>query len=135
PETGWAVWIGHYKRDKWKGYWGSNPFLYLSDNDKRRRPGKEATFFNSHISTQVIGELFIHVIRSPARSFIDGWRFSPPHKGTLFRIWPPSGVSIAWPARTMTDHDADYVASALFLFLQERGRLAALRDAGQASSP
>jgi hypothetical protein len=58
------------------------------------------------MSTQVIGQLFIQIIRSPARDFIRGWRFSTPDKGALYRIWPPTGFSIPWPGRTMTDHDA-----------------------------
>jgi hypothetical protein len=123
PLQGWTVWIGHYVRSKWVPYWGSTPFLYLSsEQEKIRGAHKRATCYNSHISTQVIGQLFIHVIRSPARSFVNRWRFSTPHKGALFRIWPPANASINWPTRTMTDWDADYVASAMKTFLDDRTR-------------
>jgi hypothetical protein len=125
PERGWVVWIGHYARSRWVPFWGSSPFLYLSKQQERRaRADVRATHFNSHISTQVVGQLFIHVIRSPARSFVEGWRFSTPDKGALLRIWPPGGASIAWPGRTMTDRDADYAATSLKTFLEDRARAA-----------
>jgi hypothetical protein len=75
---------------------------------------------------QVVGQLFVQIIRSPARDFIGRWRFSTPDKGSLFRIWPPAGFSIRWPGRTMTDRDADYVTTALRDYLmrivEARGR-------------
>jgi hypothetical protein len=64
--------------------------------------------------------MFIHVIRSPARGFIERWRFTLPHKGSFFRIWPPTGVSIVWPGQFMTDGDADYVAGAMYNFIMDR---------------
>jgi hypothetical protein len=121
PVTGWVVWIGAYQRVRWPPHWVSTPFLYLSPKQEARRSSNlAATHFNGHISTMVIGQLFIQVISSPASHFINRWRFSVPHKGTLFRIWPPSGVSINWPSQIMTDQDADYVASAMYNFLMDR---------------
>ena len=38
---------------------------------------------------------------------IEKWKFSPPDGGSLFRIWPPSDVSISWPGQIMTDRDAE----------------------------
>jgi hypothetical protein len=122
PLQSWAVWIGAYKRNRWSAHWISSPFLYDSPKQEARRGSNiAATYYNSHISTQVIGELFIQVIRSPSRS-LQRWRFSPPDKGTLFRIWPPSEVSINWPGKVMSDRDADYVAGAMYFFLLEVGR-------------
>jgi len=71
--------------------------------------------------------LFIQVINSPARRFVERWRFDLPDKGSFFRIWPPSNVSINWPGQFMTDRDADYVTGALYNFLMDRtaGLLAA----------
>ena len=113
PEHGWGVWIGHYVRNKWVPHWGSNPFLILPDAKAEELAGSPATYFNGCASTQVIGQLFIHVIRSPKRDFVTRWRFAPPNNGTLFRIWPRSKISINWPGKTMTDRDADYVSGAI----------------------
>jgi hypothetical protein len=120
PIDSWVVWIGHYIRHHWQPYFGSVPFLYLSPKQEARRTNERATYYNSNISTQVIGQLFIQVIRSPARDFIKRWRFATPDKGTLTRIWPPAPFSIAWPTRTMTDRDADYTVGALKNFLEDR---------------
>ncbi|MGJ4954948.1 hypothetical protein ACQR1H_04855 [Bradyrhizobium sp. HKCCYLRH2015] len=115
PAHGWAVWIGAYLRVSWPTHWGSSPFLYLSPKQEARRGANlAATFYNSHSSTQVIGSLFIHVLRSPAHDYIETWKFSPPDGGSIFRIWPPSDVSISWPGTIMTDRDADYVATDLY---------------------
>jgi hypothetical protein len=118
PLQGWTIWIGNYVRDKWVPHWGSMPFLVVS-NKQALRMGSDrtATYYNSHVSTQVIGQLYIQVIRTPSREVIDRWRFTLPEKGSFFRIWPPSGISISWPGRVMTDRDADYVMGALYEFL------------------
>jgi hypothetical protein len=121
PPDGWVVWIGPYLRVKWVPYFMSFPFLYDSPKQELRRGANvRATHFNSHITTQVVGKMFIHVIRSPARNFVNRWRFTLPHKGSLFRIWPPTGISIVWPGRFMTDRDADYTAGAMYAFIMDR---------------
>lgn len=122
PRRGWSVWIGHYVRAQWQPFWSSTPFFYGSEKQIARFPDLRPRFYNSHISTQVVGQLFIHVIRSPAIKFINNWRFTTPDRGSVFRIWPPSEISLNWPGTTMTDRDADYVASAMATFLSERGR-------------
>jgi len=124
PERNWGVWIGRFVipfafwlpcigHPKWE----SHPFLLLSDTVAARRPNKIATYFNSQSSTQVIGELFIHVLRSPMPTLIPRWRFSPPNGGTIFRIWPRTATSIVWPQRTMTDLDAVCTANAFMNFV------------------
>jgi hypothetical protein len=121
PARGWAVWIGPYLRVNWPTHWGSSPFLYLSPKQEARRGNNlVATFYNSHASTQVIGSLFIHVMRSPAHDYIENWKFSTPDGGSVFRIWPPSDVSASWPGKIMSDRDADYVVTGLYRDLMDR---------------
>jgi hypothetical protein len=124
PEQNWGVWIGRFVSDvrkpeseRYHPKWESHPFLLLPDKQAARRPNKEATYFNSQASTQVIGELFIHVLRSPMPNLIPRWKFAPPNGGALFRIWPRSEVSIIWPQQTMTDMDAVYTANAFMNFM------------------
>jgi hypothetical protein len=124
PKNGWAVWIGHFQSDRSKPeterynpLWESHPFLLLPDRVAARRPNKRATFYNSQASTQVIGQLLIHTFRSPMPNLIPRWRFAMPNRGTLFRIWPPSQISIAWPSTSLSDVDAIYVANAFMNFM------------------
>jgi len=132
PPKGWVVWIGCYSRGDWLPYWISTPWRWLFKHEEFQVAKIPVTHFNSHISTQVVGKLFIHVISSPGRDFIKGWRFSTPNKGALFRIWPPTSISINWPPQVMTDRDADYAAGALYFFLLERGRMMFERATGAA---
>jgi hypothetical protein len=124
PPEKWGVWIGRFLTDKKKPEseryhpkWESHPFLLLPDSQAARRPDKKATFFNSHTSTQVIGELFIQILRSPMPDLIPRWRFATPNGGTLFRIWPRTETSIVWPQQTLTDIDAVYTANAFMNFM------------------
>jgi hypothetical protein len=120
PAQGWGVWIGHYERKNWKPEWLSRPFLLLPDRQYARRAGREASYFNSNGTTQIINKLFIQVIHSPHPRLIERWRFSTPEggplSGSLFRIWPPSEVSIGWgPPKALTDRDADVASNAVMV--------------------
>jgi hypothetical protein len=117
PPINWAVWIGSYARQNWKAEWVSRPFLLLPTVLAKRRSSPHATHFNSHVTTQVIGKLFIHVAHTPMPTFIERWRFAPPQGGALFRIWPRPAFSIKWPARALTDNDAAYTSNAITEFI------------------
>jgi hypothetical protein len=119
PEKGWGIWIGHYERVRWKPEWISRPLLVLPHERAIKRPSREATFFNGHTSTQVVGKLFIQITRTPDPVIIDLWRFAVPERGTLFRIWPAAQYSIKWPGRTLTDRSADFIATAFVAYLKE----------------
>lgn len=121
PEEGWGVWIGHYERKDWVPHWISTPFLLLPDAITAMRVDRRATYYNSHVSTQIIGKLFIQIIRSPMPNLITRWRFSPPERGLLYRIWPRTNTSVVWPPRAISDRDADYIAGAFKAFLERAG--------------
>jgi hypothetical protein len=116
PPRGWGIWIGHYDRKDWRPEWISHPLRILDGKNAKCGAGKPVTRFNSQSTTQVIGKLFIQIIRCPVVGVVEGWRFAAPHSGTLFRIWPPNGYSIVWPGLPMTDIDADRTATAFFNF-------------------
>jgi hypothetical protein len=124
PEKNWGVWIGRFVSDsnkpeseRYHPKWESHPFLLLPDRLAAKYPNKIATYFNSQSSTQVIGEFFVHILRSPMPNLIPRWKFALPNRGTLFRIWPRTETSIVWPQRTMTDLDAVYVANAFMNYM------------------
>jgi hypothetical protein len=127
PPEGWAVGIGNYIRDEWPGYWVSHPLLIIPDHLAAGRDDKRATYYNSHVSTQVIGQLFIHVLHSPMPGLATKWKFRTPDGGTLSRIWPLTGYSIRWPLNPITDRDADYAANAFheMVLAGQRRRFAA----------
>lgn len=117
PTRGWAVWIGHFERRRWTPEFVQWPFQVSGQEEARRRRHQTPTYYNSNSLTQVVGNLFVHVMHCPSRVFVERWRFALPDDGTLYRIWPPSGHSIKWPGRTLTDHDAAVAANAVRDFL------------------
>jgi hypothetical protein len=122
PVRGWGVWIGHYIRHKWVPEWVAVPFLLLPNGAVNKLPKRDATYFNSCASTQVIGKLFVHVIHTPMPDYVTIDRFSLPDKGTLFRIWPPAGSSFKWPDRALTEKDADTAADTVAARMREAER-------------
>lgn len=124
PKRSWAVWLGRYQRNIWRGEWISRPFRLLPRGTNDEKLGRPVSHFNSGSITQVIGEVLIHVLHAPDQRLIRDWRFSAPQGGPLsapfFKIWPPSGHSIVWPSRLLLDGDADHIAIALSRFLNRR---------------
>jgi hypothetical protein len=118
PEAGCGVWIGRYERSKWEPCWLCTPMLIHPKGRASSPHGSPASYFNSYVSTQVVGSLFIHVLRTPMPLIIQKFRFPSPVAGKLRRIWPPSQYSIAWPPRVMDDHDADLAADAVISFMR-----------------
>ena len=126
PVRGWGVWIGHFDRIDWIPEMVSRQALLLPNKLAERRASREATYFNSNATTQVVGKLFIHVMHSPMPNLVTRWRFHLPQGGTLFRIWPPAATSINWPGRPLTDIDADSASDqfAAFVMNVARNRIA-----------
>ncbi len=119
PQTCWKVWIGNYDRKNWNGYNSSHPFLFLDGPENRNRLGEKVTTFNGQVSNQVVGKLFIQVMRTPVSRLIEKWRFDERANDKLRVIWPVSPYSIVWPPPVMGDRDADYVSSAYSIFLRD----------------
>lgn len=126
PASRWGVWIGYYERKKWVPEWIGRPLSILPEERFAKRSSRVPTHFNSNATTQVIGRLFIHVIHTPMPGLIERWRFSLPHGGSLFRIWPAAEYSINWPGQVMTDKDADVAATAFAMRVVETARKGAL---------
>jgi hypothetical protein len=124
PKNGWGVWIGHFvsnklkpERERFHPLWAAHPFALSPKDLPPGRMYQEATSYNSQVSTQVIGKLFIHTLRSPMPNLIPRWKFALPDRATLFRIWPPTQTSIVWPGRRMSDLDAIYTDNAFLNFI------------------
>jgi hypothetical protein len=121
PLKNWAVWIGHFERDKWIPEWVSRPFRVLFDKVAIKRASRETAHFNSNSSTQIVGKLLIHVVHVPHPQFIERWRLSTPSGAPLFRIWPPITTSFPWPHEALTDRDADHVCDVLARWVKDVG--------------
>jgi len=113
----WGIWIAHYRAASAPMLWLSVPFLVLPDHVVARRPDRRATYRNSHATTQIIGQLLIHVVSSPHPRLASMFRFHLPRGQALFRIWPPRLYSINWPTGTIDDGSASYISAAVRTFI------------------
>ena len=122
PVNGWSVWIAHYiPGPNAPMIWSATPFLVLPDHVVAKRPDRRATYYNSQVNTQILGQLLIHVIRSPHPRLARMFRFKLPKRQALFRIWPPSEFSIDWPRGTIDDRSASYIGYAMMEFMTRDG--------------
>lgn len=122
PKKGWSIWIAHYRQLNFPMLWFSSPFLVLPDQVVARRRDRRATYYNGHASTQIIGELLIHVIRSPHPRLATMFRFHLPPRQAILRIWPPIVYGLRWPAGTIDDASASYIAEAVKGFMMRTPR-------------
>ena len=121
PERGWKIWIGNLERKESAVYYAAHPF-HVIHGKSTKVLGQPVDCFNGQATTQVVKNLFIHIIRSPMPSIVRLWRFEPSVAAKLRVIWPISSYSIAWPPPAMTDRDANYVATAFFAFIDRKTR-------------
>lgn len=123
PSRNCWIWIGHYERGtNWNTHWLHNPMLLLPRPKDQGRFGEPATEFNSSASTQVFGNLFLHVIHTPMNKLISIHRFADSVEGKLRKIWPVTPGQIRWPPDAMDDREAKYVSGALVRTVQNLSR-------------
>ncbi|MEX2615944.1 MAG: hypothetical protein WD767_07600 [Alphaproteobacteria bacterium] len=108
PEKGWAVWIGYFPRETFEPKYFTAPFLYVRPEILAKRVSTRANYFNSAITTLVIGLLFIQVLWAPKRFGVHDIIYPVfPEGGMLQRIWPPNKYSLKWPPAHLSTLDAN----------------------------
>jgi len=108
----WRVWIGRYAGNRPDELWITTPALLLPDRIVRRKKSRAATYYNSQAATYVLGELLIHLLRSPDTLGVRLFQFHPAVRWKLRPIWPPTGLSIVWPTAGLSAAEGLFVARA-----------------------
>jgi hypothetical protein len=121
PKAGWSIWLAHYRQSNAPLLWFASPFLVLPDHIAAQRQDRRATYYNSQASTQIIGELLIHVLRSPHPRLARMFRFHLPDRQAIFRIWPPTLYGLRWPVATLDDASVSYIGEAAKEFMMRNG--------------
>jgi hypothetical protein len=110
----WKIWIGKYVRQKWKGYWVHNTVPILGEDDVPRRTDLGVDLPNTQSTTAVLGQLYVHALSSAVRSVVRKQSMVREDLGVLPLIWPIKRSPLSWPPpRSLTDQEADSVATAL----------------------
>jgi hypothetical protein len=108
------IFIGHYKKDKWLAVWAHTTIPIASENHVPLRSSFGVDIPNTQTTTFVIGKLYIHLVSSDISSLVRKYRIVGDMRDLIYNIHPVRQSPLAWPPpRTMTDLDADNIASAL----------------------
>jgi hypothetical protein len=74
---------------------------------------------NTQVTTFVVGELYVHVMSSVDQDSIKGWATRLSHaERRLVSVLPATESFVAWPPRSLTDRDADAIASAFHRYVE-----------------
>jgi hypothetical protein len=115
PKQNWRVWIARYQRYRWVSQWFhfTVPILEAEEIPKPGDPDYRSP--NTQTTTFVIGELYVHVMSTFGRSeIVDRWVWPIGSRPAtlLAQIWPRRESVITWPTDSLTNGDADFIASA-----------------------
>lgn len=131
PSNDCVIVIGRFKRDRLPMHWLNLPMNFLWGKENWGRLGEPTTEFNSAATTQVIGELLIHVIHAPKlRRILKRFNFPPQISRKLRLVWP-AGNAFDWPPDTLSDAEAHLVANGLYGQINRAARrILACRQSG-----
>jgi hypothetical protein len=105
----WKIWIGDHERGKWPGLLAHFAVPISSPKHVPEIMDNGIPRPNTQTMTFVVGRLYVHVCSSVTDVFED-WRLSRPYM--LAQIWPIRRNIVVWPPKTISDRNADQIASA-----------------------
>lgn len=112
PSHGWGIWIGACPQNTRRLSWQSSAYLVKPSrllHDINAAP----KYYNGQSSTMLIGKLLIQVVRGPIGASFNRWNFQLVDGGQLFKIWPPSSLSIKWPPKTLSIREVNMTISSV----------------------
>jgi hypothetical protein len=115
PSEGWRIWIATYQRYKWPGRWVHLVVPVLEAKDVPSSALADYPPPNTQTTTFVIGELYVHVMSTSGNPDIVSrwvWPAASRPGRLLIQIWPARESIVAWPSESLTDGDADFIATA-----------------------
>ena len=122
PKSGWRIWIGRYKRDRWSLHWTHHALTISSEKEVlQRTPGSGLPPFNTQSTTYVVGELYIHVMSSAYRKAVRLMKLVPPASDLLYEIWPPGRMAVWPPIRPLSDSEAHNISVSFFKAMRKIG--------------
>ncbi len=121
--AGWRMWIGHYRRHRWPAQWIHFTLPILAAGDIPKEPLPEFDPPNTQVTTFVVGQLYVHTMSSVDSANIDKWATTLHHAFPfMVPLLPHRESFIAWPPTTMSDRDADLIASAFHRYIDRISR-------------
>jgi hypothetical protein len=125
PPLTFRIWIGHIPPKTMLMNYAHHP-IGIVENDAEASAHRNGPAFNHATTTQVIEQLFIHVIYG-STDIIQRWRWDQEISSLLVQIWPLQRVSVSWPPKPLTTKHAEFISAAFFNFCGDAGKRAAAR--------
>ena len=121
PQNNWKIWIGRYRRGKWRPHWVHHT-LRIVKRERGEIPFLGKQFFNTQSTTYTVGELLIHAISSSWPPCVSRFHFRNADD-LLLMVWPPRSSVLMWPPPAiLSDQQGHEVATSFFETLQRAGR-------------
>jgi hypothetical protein len=115
PPERWRIWITRYQRHKWVGRWFHSVVPILDAKDVPSSALTDYPSPNTQKTTFTVGDLYVHVMSTSGNPDIVSrwvWPIRSRPGMLLIGIWPIKESIITWPPESLTDSDADFVATA-----------------------
>lgn len=121
---GWRIWLADYHRRNWPAQWVHLTLPIFEAKEIPKNNGTDYVLPNTQTTTFVVGRLYVHVMSSADPENIDKWATTFTRAIPLLVPFMPSKESfVAWPpARSLTDREADTIASAFHLYVESISR-------------
>jgi hypothetical protein len=121
---GWRIWLADYHRRNWPVQWVHLTLPILESKDIPKGKSTDYVLPNTQTTTFVVGRLYVHIMSSTDPANIDRWATTFAHNVPLLIPLVPSKESFTvWPpARSLTDTEADAIASAFHLYVENISR-------------
>jgi hypothetical protein len=120
---GWRIWLADYQRHRWPAQWVHLTLPILEAKDIPDESSTDYVLPNTQTTTFVVGRLYVHVMSSVNAENIHKWTTMLPRSAPLLvPLFPPKESFIAWPAGSLTDMQADAIASAFHLYVESISR-------------
>ena len=125
--SNWRIWIGRYKREKWRGHLVRQSIPVGFGEEKPKLTDAGHYWPNTQCSTFVAGQLYVTTISSVVRWLPLRWRFNETSRTLLREVWPIKSRIIPWPPlEKLADRDAIRIASAFANKITSAGKFLGL---------
>jgi hypothetical protein len=129
PPQSCRIWIGHLPPSTWRPNYVHHP-IGIVETDAEALAHWDRPVFNHAASTQVIEQLFVHVM-SGLPEIIRKWTWDREISTCLRQIWPLQSVRLEWPPKPLIARRAEVIASAFFNHCGDAGARAVARRQGR----
>ena len=121
---GRRIWLADCQRQNWPVQWVHLTLPVLEAKDMPDENSTDCVLPNTQTTTFVGGCLYVHVMSSVNPENVNKWAETLPCRigPLLVPLHPPKEGLVAWPPVSLTDRQADEIASAFHRYVENISR-------------